>query len=403
MPVGAVRSARTLALHTKTPNSMTHYALHLACARHTVPCSVYTLLILCALLWCGCADSNSEPAAVTDAATLQATAPRQMVRVQPVRRGSFAVVRHATGLVRAARKVDIVAPRTGRILQLAVREGQRVRRGALIALIDTTELHFELRAARLKVEEAEYQKNDMLVMQGGKWGVDSSVSEAVRNNILIVSGLKQARETLHRLEHARQQCFVRAPFDGRIAEVQVTEGAIATSGKKLCVLLDASSYEAEFMLLEQEAVSVHPGMQVQVQPLALEAYNFRAHIHSINPVVNEEGLVRVRARIQENSRAATSLMEGMQVSVGIAQMLPDQLIIPRTAVVQRSARPVVFTYDTQSERAQWHYITIAAQNSEEVAIAEGLQADQLVIVEGNLTLDHDALVEVVDSLPQLAK
>ncbi len=342
----------------------------------------------------GCGPASSEQGAAADPAALQAEAPRQPVRVQRARRGAFAVERHATGVLRPARKVDVVSSRAGRILSLPVREGQVVAAGQLIALIDTTELHFELREALLALEEAEYQKNDMLVMQGGRWGVDSSVSRAVLDNLLIVSGLKRAREALQRLEHARSQCFVRAPFAGRIAELEVAEGAMVQPGQKLCALLDESSYEAEFLLLEQEAASVRPGMRVRVEPLALEGRTLPARIRSINPVVSEEGLVRVRARLEGRGRAGGLLMEGMQVRVAIERVLPDRIVVPRSAVVLRSARPVVFTYDAASQRAKWHYVTIEAENSEEVAISEGLEGHEMVIVEGNLTLDHDALVAI---------
>lgn len=342
----------------------------------------------------GCQPAASERGEAADPEALQAEVPRQPVRIQPVRRGAFAVERHATGVLRPARKVDVVSSRSGRILQLPVQEGQRVVRGQLLALVDTTELHFELRQALLALEEAEYQKNDMLVMQGGRWGVDTSVSRAVLDNLLIVSGLKRAREALRRLEHERASCFVRAPFAGRVAELEVAEGAMAQPGQKLCALLDESSYEAEFMLLEQEAAVVRPGMRVRVEPLALEGRALPARIHSINPVVSEEGLVRVRALLEGNDRAAGLLMEGMQVRVAIERVLPDRIVVPRSAVVLRSARPVVFTYDAATQRAKWHYVTIEAENSEEVAISEGLEGDEMVIVEGNLTLDHDALVAI---------
>ncbi len=342
----------------------------------------------------GCGPESSEQGPAADPAALQAEAPRQPVRVQRVRRGAFAVERHATGLLRPARKVEVVSSRGGRILSLPVREGQEVAAGQLIALIDTTELHFALREALLALEEAEYQKNDMLVMQGGRWGVDSSVSRAVLDNLLIVSGLKRAREALRRLEYERTACFVRAPFAGRIAELEVAEGAMAQPGKKLCSLLDQSSFEAEFLLLEKEAAEVQRGQPVRVRPVALGERSFRARIHSINPVVSEEGLVRVRARLEHTGRAGARLMEGMQAEVVIERVLPDRIVVPRTAVVLRSDRPVVFTFDPQTQRAKWHYVAIEAENSEEAAIAEGLEGDELVITEGNLTLDHDALVEV---------
>ena len=62
----------------------------------------------------------------------------------------------------------------------------------------------------------------------------------------------------------------------------------------------------------------------------------------------------------------------------------------------RSGREVVFIYDEQEELAKWKYVTVAHENDTEIAIIEGLEAGQLAIIEGNLNLDHDAEVLILN-------
>lgn len=110
-------------------------------------------------------------------------------------------------------------------------------------------------------------------------------------------------------------------------------------------------------------------------------------------MVNEQGLVDKRARLRPGGQAP--LLEGMKVEVVIERRLPDQLIIPKSAVVLRSVWEVIFSYDPEHGLAKWNHGQIAWENDEAVAVAEGLTEGMLIIYEGNLNLTHDAAVEVV--------
>jgi membrane fusion protein (multidrug efflux system) len=82
----------------------------------------------------------------------------------------------------------------------------------------------------------------------------------------------------------------------------------------------------------------------------------------------------------------------MNVRVILEQRIPDQVIIPRSALVLRSGREVVFTYEPNEQLAKWKYVTIAYENEDQLAVSEGIEAGDLVIYEGNLNLAHDAEV-----------
>ncbi|HXG02409.1 MAG TPA: biotin/lipoyl-binding protein, partial [Candidatus Binatia bacterium] len=66
-----------------------------------------------------------------------------------------------TGTVEAT-QVDVSAKSTGRVVELAVREGERVARGRLIARLDTESLEADVRRAEAAVREAEARLRDLL-------------------------------------------------------------------------------------------------------------------------------------------------------------------------------------------------------------------------------------------------
>nr|MCU0394222.1 efflux RND transporter periplasmic adaptor subunit [Thermoflexibacter sp.] len=165
---------------------------------------------------------------------------------------------------------------------------------------------------------------------------------------------------------------------------------LAPTTEPFCTLLSRDNLVVEISILESELSNLQIGQGAKIQSLAMSAKKYEGKVIEINPFVNEQGLVLVKVKIEN---ADSALLEGMNVNVMIEEELSDYISIPKTAVVERSGRKVVFSYE--SGLAKWHYVTVAHENSTQVAISEGLKAGEQVIIDGNLNLGHDAPVEVI--------
>jgi RND family efflux transporter MFP subunit len=351
--------------------------------------------LLLFLLITACAEEMPEETQSPEASARIARETPVEVRVQPVQRGSFPLRTISSGVLEAARQVELRAPATGRIVVLDLEEGKAVDKGQLLLQVDDTEQQFRLRQSRLQLEEATVNKQDMIVSNGGTATVDTSVSPQKLEFILISSGYKRAEQAIEEAEAALAKTSFHAPFGGLIADLEVRLHQQIIAGTAIARLIDPASFEVVFPLLEAEAVQVRPGQQVSVRPIALPGRELAAEITGLNPVVNEQGLVAVRARLRAGG-GRSSLFEGMKVEVVIERPVSDQLIVPKSAVVLRSGREVVFSYDPENQLAKWNYVQIARENDDAVAISEGLEAGMLVICEGNLNLAHDAAVQVME-------
>ena len=102
-------------------------------------------------------------------------------------------------------------------------------------------------------------------------------------------------------------------------------------------------------------------------------------------------MVRVKAAVNGKGR----LFSGMNVRVNVHRSLGGQLVIPKSAVVLRSGKQVVFTL--KDEKAQWNYVQTGLENAESYSMADdALKEGDTVIVTGNVNLAHEAPVKVVD-------
>lgn len=318
------------------------------------------------------------------------------IKTTPASTAPFSLRSFSTGTLRAILQTELKMKTSGLLLRLEAGEHRYFQKGDLVAQLDPTALQLQLEQARLQLEEAAFNKNDLIALGGGRFGDDGSVSADVLNNIEIQSGYKKARHTIRQIEHEMELLRLLAPFNGVAADVKAKPHQQVNAGETLCRLIDPLSYEAVFFLLEKEAVQASVGQSVRVQPVADPSVELRATVSAINPVVDDQGLVRIHARIQPDDlrRHAACLLEGMNIRAVLEKRLPNQLVVPKSAVVLRSGKPVVFTYDEASGLAKWNYVTVLYENDTHAAIGEGLKPGDLVIFEGNLNLDHDARVAV---------
>ena len=160
------------------------------------------------------------------------------------------------------------------------------------------------------------------------------------------------------------------------------------------MVLDPASLQVHFKVLEHEAVMIKAGTRAWVEPVALPGIILPAQVKTVIPVVSKEGLVEVVATAITRHPA---LMEGMTVQVKLDRLIPHQLIVPKEALVLRSGKAVIFTFDPASGLAKWNYVQVAHENDRFLAISEGLQPGDQVIVSGNTNLAHDAEVEVINN------
>ena len=124
-----------------------------------------------------------------------------------------------------------------------------------------------------------------------------------------------------------------------------------------------------------------------VTPFADASLSCKGFVTDINPLVDKNGQVLVRASV----KGVKGLLDGMNVKVTVERLIPGQLVVPRSAVVIRDNRDVLFTY-TDDGKAHWTYVNILYSNGDSHVIAPNrdrgaqLSEGDRVIISGNLNL-----------------
>lgn len=352
---------------------------------------IKTLSYICFLVAFLAQCTPSKPTEEDNETAQPSVSATPVVATQAAQRKAFRWLLLSNGRVSNQSASKIGFKTNGVIAQINVQNGKGVRAGQLLAQLENREQLLALRQAELQLAEARVEINDLLISQGGRKGDTTSVKADVWAYIKLRSGYERGLLALQKARNDLDNTYLRAPFDGVVANLK-TKPFSAVSGE-FCTLLSQAAPLVEFAVLETELMAVQLGQTVAVQPVAFGERSYRGQVVEINPYVSEQGLVQVKARI---NGADKYLFEGMNVRVQVEKNIPSQIVVPKAAVVERSGRKVVFTYAAETDTsglAKWNYVTIAHENDTEIALSEGIKAGDVVIVEGNLNLGHDARVK----------
>ena len=128
---------------------------------------------------------------------------------------------------------------------------------------------------------------------------------------LAKSQLATAQSQLAAAQHELQCGTLSAPFDGVVANVNVKAHQLAVVGQPVCRVIASDEMRVAFRVMEADIERYQIGTKLSVVPLANPSACYQAIVSEVNPVVDEQGAVAIKARLEN----ATKLFDGMNVEV----------------------------------------------------------------------------------------
>ena len=229
------------------------------------------------------------------------------------------------GKVVAERYADLSFETALPIERVLVKNGDHVRRGQVLAQLDLFKLRNviaqqqrAIEQAQLQIEQARLHMQDVIISQGYDPDKESSIPASVKHTAdvksgyaLSVSQMASAKTRLAAAQHELRSGVLTAPFDGVVANVAVQAHQLAQAGAVVCRVIATGNMSVEFRVMETDLSKYKVGTPVIVVPVADNSIRYKATISEINPVVDQQGAVTLRARIAN----ASNLFDGMNVNI----------------------------------------------------------------------------------------
>ena len=350
------------------------------------------------------------------------------VETAEVKRGAFELSVSDDGRTRVRDRFTISAPLGGRVERIALRPGDRVARGQVVATLTPAapafldarterELRERLGAAQAQQQRAlaevrrvEAQRNQALADRdrqqklAGEGFISPTALEQAQLALQVADrALESARfaEDAARHEIAQAQAAlaryrggepsaewkVTSPVVGSVLKVmQESEGVVAL-GTPLLEVADSRSLEAVVDVLSQDSLAIRPGMPARIE-LGPSAPVLNARVRRVEPAAFtkisalgvEEQRVNVVLDFIDPIDLLATIGDGFRVEAHIVTRREDDAVKVPVGALFRDGEGGWAVFVAEGKRAVRRAVKVAMRNSLEAAVEEGVKPGDRVIV-----------------------
>ena len=359
------------------------------------------IVFLVPVFWTACSGSDPKPGNVR--AAVNQVVP---VAVTPAKLEDMPVYLVGLGSVTPLNAVSIKSRVDGQLVEVAFKEGQQVRKGQLLALIDPRPFEVQLSQAQatlfrdqasLKDAQLNYQRFKGLLEQSGAMS-----QQQVDTQQSLVNQLEGAvRADQATIDNAKLQltyCHITSPIDGRIGLRLVDPGNIvhASDANPMLVVTQLQPITAIFTLPEDQLPTVASHMRKG--PLTTEAYSrddqtklATGRLLTIdNEIDQTTGTGRLKAEFNNKDNM---LWPNQFVNIRLLLEVRKNSIVIPSAAIQRGPQGTFVFIVKPDKTADIRPVTVAVSENNLAAIASGLSPNDVVVTDGQDKLQAGSKVE----------
>jgi len=334
------------------------------------------------------------------AAPLPATAavPVDVVMLEPV---SVADGSEFTGTVEPWTRSSPGTKILGRVDRVAVREGDRVGRGDVLAMLERRDLDAAVAQARAAVSMAQAQLDNadamfrrMTDLHGRGSATAKNLEDATAGQRVAQAAVEQAQANLRAAEVTVGYAEVRSPIAGIVVEKRIEAGDMAAPGMPMFTVEDLSKVKVTFQIPEAQVVRIARGDRVH---LAFDSLgeSVEAEVDRVAPSADRQSRTYEVEVVTSNEGGR--LQSGMFARVRFDHGVREALHVPEGAIVRRGQLEGVFVVgDDGRARIRWVQLRPAGRRPEDGReVLSGLAAGERIVAQ--------AAADLADGIPVTAR
>jgi HlyD family secretion protein len=333
-------------------------------------------------------------------------------------------VLNASGYVTARRQATVSSKVTGKVIQVLIEEGMKVKEGQVLARLDDTNVAASLQLAeaqlssaraglaeiRVRIKEAEQELERQAGLLKNKIATRADYDHAEAAALALKAKLEQQQADVLVADRSvatwRQQLddtIIRAPFAGIVTSKNAQPGEMISpvsagggfTRTGICTIVDMESLEIEIDVNESYINRVEPGQPVVATLDAYSDWKIPCQVIAIIPTADrQKSTVKVRVgfdKLDPRILPEMSVKVAFREAIGAGPAAARTVSVPRSAVHQQDGRDVVFV--VQNSRVERRSVSVAGSTGDQALISSGLNAGDRVILEAPKDLPDGAAVK----------
>ncbi len=337
-----------------------------------------------------------------------------------------------TGYVQSATKYDLQAAQNAKIIRVPVENGQRVKKGQALVILENLDLTIQISDTRSQLNQTtasisaaqaavdrtqlelknaadNLERTRQLFEAGALTTVDfeaaqlkvETLKQSLKEQTLLLestkaqeAGLNQSLQNLNRKE---RQLVLQSPVDGEILNLPAQQEQVVNPGTLLASVAVAGKMEIKADILSDDLGEVILGQQVKVTAPVLGAKVLNGKVVEIYPQAEEKqsalGVIQRRVPVIIILDDFANLKPGYEVKVAIeTSARQGVLVVPRETVrtLKEGSKEVMVVKDN---RVEHRTVQTGIGDRENIEITGGLKAGEVLIRDGSLDLKQNARVK----------
>lgn len=295
------------------------------------------------------------------------------------------------------RSAQLAARVAGRIVDVRVKEGDRVKAGEAIAVLDSPELaraRATLAGVAARGRSARLNSERLKSLEAKALASGQEVAAADAEAAALDADVGAARQTLAALGQAAEQAqgrgarvSIRTPLAGFVLSRDAVQGQSVNAEHIIAVIGDLDQVYFLGRLFEKDLAKVKTGATTEVRLNAYPSEVFEGTIETIGRQIDAAART-VTARIlvrNHGDLVKVGLFGTARVVTGSAEARTKRVVVRNAAVTRVANKDVVFVRQHDGD-FELHPVTLGRAAAGQVEILSGLRAGEAVVVDGVFSL-----------------
>jgi membrane fusion protein, multidrug efflux system len=293
-----------------------------------------------------------------------------------------------SGVVEAVQSAFISPETNGIISGIYVKDGQRVRKGDLLATISSQVVESSIKEVKTSLELARtiYERQKQL------W--DKNIGSEV-GYLQAKNNVESLESRLETLQAQLEMSEIRAPIDGIVDEVWVKKGELAVPGIQIIQLINLDDLYVNADVSEAFITHIRKGELVLVEFPSYPGISMQVPVYLVGNVIKPANRTfRVQLRIKNVNE---QIKPNVLAKIRINDYSVDQaLLVPSIVIKQDMKGAYLFAVSPEDQTVKKIYLETGRSYRSQTMVTKGLDAGDLVVTKGYNQISTGTRVNIVD-------
>lgn len=292
------------------------------------------------------------------------------------------------GYIEPWTRLNLMAKLNGTITEMMVKEGDRVKKGDILAHIEDDEYRIAVERAQAayKLAQADYERDRSIYEKGV---IPTATLEANRTK------MQTARADFENAKLQLSRTTITSPMEGIIRSLDAKVGLQLSIGDPIAEILEIDRMKTVIGIPESDVTAVRKLDQVDITVQALDNKVISGRKHFLSP--SPDTSARLYNLELEIDNSNGEVLAGMFVRADvIKQRLENSLSVPFYSVISRNDDQYVFVEEEGLARKR--QVKLGIMENWMVQVTEGLEPGDRILIEGHRDVENDQKIKVIKAI-----